>query len=64
VDGYPALVSSLIDRLHTIVHGKEFRDQMLRFIPQEVQERTLLKDKFLDMLEQETAEVLRGALGQ
>jgi predicted nucleotidyltransferase component of viral defense system len=62
VDGYPALVSTLIDRLHAIVHGKEFRDQMLRFIPQEVQERTLLKDKFLDMLEQETAEVLRTGL--
>ena len=62
VVGYSALVSGLIDRLHAIVHGKEFRDQMRRFIPQEVQQRTLLKDKFLGVLVEETAEVLRSAM--
>ena len=60
VDDYPALVVALIDRLHAIVYGKEFRDQMLRFIPHEVQERTLLKDKFLGMLVEETGGVLRS----
>lgn len=61
VADYPTLVCGLIDRLHDIVYGKEFRDQMRRFIPQDVQERTLLKDKFLGMLEEETREVLRSA---
>lgn len=64
VEDYPALVLELIGRLHAIVYGKEFHDQMLRFIPLEVQERTLLKDKFLGMLVVETGEVLRRAIGK
>ncbi len=60
VPGYGELTSGLVDRLPGIIHGKEFRDQMSRFIPQDVQERTLLKDKFLEMLARETAEVLLG----
>jgi predicted nucleotidyltransferase component of viral defense system len=58
VPGYGELTAGLVDRLPGIVHGKAFWDQMSRFIPQDVQERTLLKDKFLDLLASETAEVL------
>jgi len=53
---YGALAADLAERLPGIVHGKEFRDQMTRFIPLDVQERTLLKSGFLDMLGRETAD--------
>jgi predicted nucleotidyltransferase component of viral defense system len=59
VEDYGALTTRLIERLPGIIHGKEFRDQMSRFIPRDVQERTLLKERFLELLERETAEVLR-----
>lgn len=51
----------LVGRLPDIIHGKEFRAQMSRFIPLDVQERTLLKDKFLVLLEQETARAVGNA---
>lgn len=51
----------LVGRLPDIIHGKEFRAQMSRFVPFEVQERTLLKDKFLLLLEQETARAVGSA---
>jgi hypothetical protein len=59
VENYESLATGLIERLPDIVHGKEFRDQMSRFIPRDVQGRTLLKERFLELLERETAEVLR-----
>jgi hypothetical protein len=61
VEDYAALTTRLIERLPGIVHGKEFRDQMSRFVPQDAQERTLLKERFLELLERETAEVLSEA---
>jgi hypothetical protein len=61
VEDYWALTTRLNERLPGIIHGKEFRDQMSRFIPREVQERTLLKDHFLELLARETAELLTGA---
>ena len=50
-----------IRRLPEILHGRDFRDQMSRFIPADVQERTLRKEKFLALLEAETAELLARA---
>jgi predicted nucleotidyltransferase component of viral defense system len=61
VTDYGALTAQVIERLPAIVHGKEFRDQMSRFIPREVQERTLLKERFLELLERETAQALGDA---
>jgi hypothetical protein len=61
VKDYGALTTRLIGRLPAIVHGKDFRDQMSRFIPREVQERTLLKERFLELLARETAELLTVA---
>ena len=60
VTDYGELTARLVERLPGIVRGKDFRDQMSRFIPQDVQERTLLKNRFLEMLALETAEVLQG----
>lgn len=61
VEDYVRLTRQMIERLPEIVHGRAFRDQMLRFTPLDVQERTLLKPKFLELLERETAEALKAA---
>ncbi|MBW2366558.1 MAG: nucleotidyl transferase AbiEii/AbiGii toxin family protein [Deltaproteobacteria bacterium] len=56
---YKVKVDEMIERLPGIINGKDFRDQMLRFIPIDVQERTLLKKKFLIFLENETIQLLK-----
>ena len=58
---YGEKAESFIGRLPGILHGSEFRDQMSRFIPVDVQEGTLRKEKFLALLEAETAELLSRA---
>lgn len=60
--GYRMNAERLVGRLPGIIHGKEFPAQMSRFIPLDVQERTLLKDKFLVLLEQETARAIGSAV--
>ena len=47
---YNEKLSALINRLDEIIRGKAFMDEMSRFIPMNIQERTLKKDKFLDFL--------------
>jgi len=46
-------------KLPEIVHGKAFRDQMSRFIPLDVQERTLFKEKFYVFLTNETDQLFQ-----
>ena len=41
VDGYPALLDSLIERAPAIIAGKEFRDQMKRFLSDDQYQRSL-----------------------
>ena len=60
--GYETKALQLIKRLPDIVHSKDFRDQMARFIPLDVQQRTLLKDKFLAVLERDTVEAVKHAV--
>ncbi len=62
VEHYVARAGQMIERLPAIVHGKDFIDQMSRFIPLEVQQRTLLKEKFLVLLQQETTQLLKEAV--
>jgi len=50
VEDYHAKLKNMLDRLDDIVHGKAFMDEISRFIPVDVQERTLKKDKFLTFL--------------
>jgi hypothetical protein len=59
---YERNATHLIERLPDITRSKEFIDQMARFIPMDVQVRTLMKDKFLAMLANETADMLRKAI--
>ncbi len=48
----------MINQLDSIVKGKAFMDEMTRFLPEETQERTLKKNKFLDFLINENKELL------
>ena len=58
---YAKTVAKLIERLPKIINGKEFRDQMSRFLPMDVQERTLAKDKFLSLLAKELTALFQKA---
>lgn len=49
---------SLVDRLDDIVRGKDFIDEMSRFIPIDVQRRTLQKAKFIELLLNENITLL------
>ncbi|MFO7727451.1 MAG: hypothetical protein R6X11_03900, partial [Desulfonatronovibrio sp.] len=52
-----------LSHLPDIIHGKEFREQMSRFLPQEVQERTLRKEKFSTFLVSEITKLLNDVKG-
>jgi hypothetical protein len=59
---YAINAERFIGHLPDIIDGREFRSQLSRFTPMDVQERTLLKDKFLTLLKAETAGALRNAV--
>ena len=46
VHGYPALLDSLIERAPDIIAGKEFRDQMKRFLPEDQYQRSFANPSF------------------
>jgi len=58
---YPAKLESMWLRLPEIIHGGPFREEMARFIPMDVQERTLKKGKFFDFLVVELRDMLQEA---
>ncbi|PWQ99577.1 nucleotidyl transferase AbiEii/AbiGii toxin family protein [Leucothrix arctica] len=58
ISDYLTKLDEMRERLPDIIHGKPFQDEMSRFIPMDVQERTLLKDGFYAYLLQETQEIL------
>lgn len=47
---YAENLQKMIKRLDEIIRGKDFQDEMLRFIPADVRQRTLQKDNFIDFL--------------
>ena len=51
---YTVKINNMLQNLEHIIHGKEFKDEMTRFTPQDVQERTIQKKKFFDFLTTET----------
>ena len=67
ISNYPDKLEVMLQRLPEIVHGETFKNEMMRFIPEDVRERTLGKEKFYDFLEAEIrrqlAEVRSGLLG-
>ncbi|ASK33626.1 hypothetical protein CEK62_04095 [Alcanivorax sp. N3-2A] len=62
VQDYPVRAENAIRALSDQVHSREFSDTMLRFLPQEVQERTLLREGFLDYLTKQVEGHLENAL--
>jgi len=63
ITDYPEKLETMLERLDGIIHGKSFRDEMLRFIPLNVQERTLKKDKFYVFLIAEIQGILLEVKG-
>jgi len=58
IDDYSQRLDDTLSQLPSIVHGNEFKAQMSRFIPTNIQERTLSKDKFYLFLENEISKLL------
>ena len=58
IDDYLVKLDTMIQRLPSIVHGQPFKDEMMRFIPADVQQRTLLKNGFYEFLINETKGLL------
>ncbi len=60
ITDYPDRLENMRQRLPEIIHGAPFREEMARFIPVDVQERTLKKGKFFDFLVLELRELLQA----
>jgi len=58
IKNYVVMLDEMIARIDDIVKGKGFHDEMSRFIPSDVQERTLKREKFKDFLSAETKKTL------
>lgn len=58
VKNFDVYLDNMKVRLHEIIHARQFKDEMSRFLPFDVQERTLLHGKFLQLLENEIHELL------
>lgn len=63
VTGYASKAAAMIERLPTVVQGKPFLDQMTRFLPWDVLETTLHKEKFRVVLVREVAGLLENVVG-
>lgn len=59
IEHYSKQLDESIERLSDIIFGSEFKKQMSRFLPEEVQKKTLLSEKFLHLLLRETREMLQ-----
>lgn len=58
ITAFQSNLERLRQDLPGIVHGESFQSEMARFLPTEVQERTLKKEKFCDFLASEIGEML------
>jgi hypothetical protein len=59
IEDYAYKVESLLSRLPSILLSPEFKTQMSRFLPVDVQERTLFKEKFYPFLENTITQLLK-----
>lgn len=64
IHDYNKTVETMITKLPQIIHSKEFHSEMSRFIPMNIQERTLKEDKFYQFLETEISEMLKAVYAQ
>jgi hypothetical protein len=58
IEDYKTKLDTMIGRLPEIIKGRPFRDEMSRFLPADVIERTLAKDKFSDFLQNRVTSLL------
>lgn len=58
IEDYVHKLDSMRERIPGIVQGEAFLNEMRRFLPMDVQERTLLKARFLEFLGTEISELL------
>lgn len=58
IEDYEVKLDIMISRLPEIIRSKSFRDEMNRFLPVDVIERTLAKEKFSDFLQNRVASLL------
>ncbi|MDT8429840.1 MAG: nucleotidyl transferase AbiEii/AbiGii toxin family protein [Pseudomonadales bacterium] len=58
IDDYPEKLADMLDRLPGIIDGDVFQREVLRFIPQDVAQRTLQKPKFKQFLIAEVSSIL------
>ena len=58
ISDFESRVEDIRNRLSDIVHSDGFQSEMTRFLPVDVQERTLQKNKFCDFLASEIREML------
>src|SRR3990167_2301179 len=58
INDYSLKLRNLLLNLEEIIKGKQFYNQMERFIPDDILERTLKKEKFLDFLYVEVKAIL------
>ena len=54
VENYPKKLNETIEKLDNIIFGPEFKNQMSRFLQEDIQKKTLLSEKFLHVLLRET----------
>jgi hypothetical protein len=59
IEDYLLRLETPYHKLPEIIHGEAFRKEMERFLPREVQERTLKKNKFYDFLNSEIKSLIR-----
>lgn len=60
IENYTTKIEEMIYQLPNIIPSKAFKEQMSRFLPMEVQERTLLKEKFYPFLQSEMIAMLEN----
>lgn len=58
VKNFEVNLENMKTQLHDIIHGSKFKAEMSRFLPFNVQENTLLNNKFLHLLENDIRELL------
>lgn len=58
IEDYEKKLKTMIDRLPEIINGKPFRNEMNRFLPADVIERTLAREKFSDFLQNRVVSLL------
>lgn len=54
ITDYTKKLDNLIPQLKAIIHSAAFREQMSRFLPLDIQQRTLMKEHFFDNLTSES----------